>query len=394
VRIISKIFFIIFLNSGIVLSSEEVTVSNSQINFLKYYREAHYNLKLIDLESQLNKKLELVQQPERRAMKALVSYSKFAMNFRRNIDEKYYEEFLEDVNVAIESLEALSSQKPNNISLKLNLGLLYGLKGGVALGYQKDYFDAYRFGVKGVQLLDDVYKNNTQLIDIELSKGILKLMIAQSTWYVRWLAPLIVESGSISEGINHLDKVVKKGEYVSDEALLAYVLLLWGDVDKNYLSKSLSRLEKFTEQYPENIQIYIVLARGFWLANEYEKSNFYALQGIIKIQSHNSVFMRQHGLTIQSFLLYWHYRYLAEKKEWLKLLRQTEQRSELPIQSTFKAVALWNMGQYKSSKELAEETLGNLKETELEMPLFIVPFLFDLKPTLQSIVEEKILGQD
>ncbi|MGA0258971.1 MAG: hypothetical protein ACO3NI_02345, partial [bacterium] len=261
-------------------------------------------------------------------------------------------------------------------------------------GYQKDYFDAYRFGVKGVQLLDDVYKNNTQLIDIELSKGILKLMIAQSTWYVRWLAPLIVESGSISEGINHLDKVVEKGEYVSDEALLAYVLLLWGDVDKNYLSKSLSRLEKFTEQYPENIQIYIVLARGFWLANEYEKSNFYALQGIIKIQSHNSVFTRQHGLTIQSFLLYWHYRYLAEKKEWLKLLRQTEQRSELPIQSTFKAVALWNMGQYKSSKELAEETLGNLKETELEMPLFIVPFLFDLKPTLQSIVEEKILGQD
>ena len=52
------------------------------------------------------------------------------------------------------------------------------------------------------------------------------------------------------------------------------------------------------------------------------------------------------------------------------------------------------MGQYKSSKELAEETLGNLKETELKMPLFIVPFLFDLKPTLQSIVEDKILGQD
>jgi len=52
------------------------------------------------------------------------------------------------------------------------------------------------------------------------------------------------------------------------------------------------------------------------------------------------------------------------------------------------------MGQYKSSKEWAEKTLINLKKTELKMPLFIVPFLFDLKPTLQSILETRILGQD
>ena len=364
------------------------------MDFLKHYREAHYNLRLIDLESQINDKLKLVQQPERSAMEALVSYSKFVMNLERNIDEKHYKEFIENLNVAIESLEAFSSQKPNNISSKLNLGLLYGLKGGVALGYKKDYFDAYRFGVKGVQLLDEVYKNNPQLVDLELSKGILKLMIAQSTWYVQWLAPLIVESGSISGGINHLDKVIKDGEYVSDEALLAYVLLLWGEVNKDYLSKSLSALEKFTENYPDSIQIYIALARGFWLAHEYEKSNFYALQGIIRIQRHKSAFIRKHGIITKSFLLYWHYRYLTEKKEWLKLLRQTEKKSELPIQSTFKAVALRNMGQYKSSKELAEETLINLEKTELKMPLFIVPFLFDLKPTLQSILEDKILGGD
>ena len=64
-RVLSKIFIILFLNSGIVLSSDEATVSNSQMDFLKYYREAHYNLRLIDLESQINDKLELVQQPER-----------------------------------------------------------------------------------------------------------------------------------------------------------------------------------------------------------------------------------------------------------------------------------------------------------------------------------------
>ena len=60
------------------------------MNFLKYYREAHYNLKLIDLESQLNENLEFVQQPERSAMEALVSYSESAVSFERIIDEKHY----------------------------------------------------------------------------------------------------------------------------------------------------------------------------------------------------------------------------------------------------------------------------------------------------------------
>lgn len=390
-RCIFQIFIILFLSSKTIFSSDEFTVTNSQINFLEYYREVHYNLKLIDLESQLNEKLELVPQPERSAMKALVSYSIFSVNFERNIDEKYYDEFIQNVNAAIKLLEA-SNQKQKKISVNLNLGLLYGLKGGVALGYKKDYFDAYRFGAKGVQLLNEVYKDNPQFADIELSKGILKLMIAQSTWYVKWLAPLIVESGSISEGINHLDKVIIDGDYVSEEALLAHVLLLWGDIEKEYLTKSLSALERFTEYYPDSIQIYIALARGFWLANDYEKSNFYALQGILKLQKHESVFVKKHGLIMQSFLLYWHYRYLVEQKEWFKLMRQTAQNSELPIQSTYKSVALWNMGQYKNSKQLAKATLRNLEKTELEMPLFIVPYLFDLKPTLQSILEDKLLS--
>ena len=73
-------------------------------------------------------------------------------------------------------------------------------------------------------------------------------------------------------------------------------------------------------------------------------------------------------------------------------MRQTAQNSELPIQSTYKSVALWNMGQYKNSKQLAKATLRNLEKTELEMPLFIVPYLFDLKPTLQSILEDKLLS--
>ena len=84
----------------------------------------------------------------------------------------------------------------------------------------------------------------------------------------------------------------------------------------------------------------------------------------------------------------------THKKEWLKLLRQTQQRGDLPIQSTFKTVAMWNMGQYDAARKLAKETRGVLKQSSLSMPLFIVPFGFDLSPTLKSILQENILAKN
>ena len=393
-RLISLILISFILNSFNAFPSENIIFSELQDSFLDKYREAHYNLKLIEFEPELKLAIRGINEPERSTMKALLSYSKLSLSLENDYESVYFKEFTENAKKAIELSENVLKKDPEDIGAKLNLGLIYGLKGGVSLGYQKDYFDAYQFGSKGVSLLNEVYQKNPEFHDLELSKGILKIMIAQSTWYVRWLAPIILESGSIPEGVYHLEQVIENGTYISHEALLAHVLLLWGDIDEKYLKKSTAALVKFIKIYPENLQIYVVLARGFWLLEEFEKSNYYALQGIVKLQNHRGQFSRRYGLTIQSFMLYWHYRYLAHKKEWLKLLRQTQQRGDLPIQSTFKTVAMWNMGQYDDARKLAGETLETLEQSSLSMPLFIVPFAFDLGPTLQSILQENILSAD
>ena len=392
-RLISLILISFILNSFNAFPSENIIFSELQDSFLDKYREAHYNLKLIEFEPELKLAIRGINEPERSTMKALLSYSKLSLSLENDYESVYFKEFTENAKKAIELSENVLKKDPEDIGAKLNLGLIYGLKGGVSLGYQKDYFDAYQFGSKGVSLLNEVHQKNPEFHDLEVSKGILKIMIAQSTWYVRWLAPIILESGSIPEGVYHLEQVIENGTYISHEALLAHVLLLWGDIDEKYLKKSTAALVKFIKIYPENLQIYVVLARGFWLLEEFEKSNYYALQGIVKLQNHRGQFSRRYGLTIQSFMLYWHYRYLAHKKEWLKLLRQTQQRGDLPIQSTFKTVAMWNMGQYDAARKLAEETLGTLKQSSLSMPLFIVPFAFDLGPTLQIILQENILAE-
>ena len=48
----------------------------------------------------------------------------------------------------------------------------------------------------------------------------------------------------------------------------------------------------------------------------------------------------------------------------------------------------------KDAKKFAKEAVKALKQSSLSMPLFIVPFAFNLGPTLQSILEENILSAD
>ena len=200
-RLISLILISFILNSFNAFPSENIIFSELQDSFLDKYREAHYNLKLIEFEPELKLAIRGINEPERSTMKALLSYSKLSLSLENDYESVYFKEFTENAKKAIELSENVLKKDPEDIGAKLNLGLIYGLKGGVSLGYQKNYFDAYQFGSKGVSLLNEVYQKNPEFHDLELSKGILKIMIAQSTWYVRWLAPMILESGSIPEGV-------------------------------------------------------------------------------------------------------------------------------------------------------------------------------------------------
>ncbi len=162
------------------------------------------------------------------------------------------------------------------------------------------------------------------LADAQLSRGIMKIMIAQSEWYIRWFAPIILESGSTTKGLQILESVVQNGQYVQDEALLAHALLLWGDLSENELATTLKSIKKFIDIYPDCLQIYILLAQGFWKLKEFESPNFMPYKAWKRLNHMMGRFVRSNLNSIQSFLYFWHYRYLVEKKEWLKILHRSE----------------------------------------------------------------------
>ena len=57
---------------------------------------------------------------------------------------------------------------------------------------------------------------------------------------------------------------------------------------------------------------------------------------------------------------------------------------------TFQAIALQYLGRTEEAKLLAKKTFEKLEESELKMPLFMVPIHLDLAPTLRKIPQSDL----
>ena len=388
-RILKFTTFLLFLDQ-ISHAQPHTKLSSYQIQFLNEFRNAYYNLYLEENIPKLELSLEKIGQPEQSTMRALLAYTIFSLKSGSELEEQTTKDFqLLSDEATLRLKNKISSNSEDQIS-KLHLGLIYGLIGSVELAYKKNYFQAYRYGSTGMSILDEVFAKDPRLADTQLSRGIMKIMIAQSEWYIRWFAPIILESGSTTKGLQILEGVVQNARYVQDEALLAHTLLLCEDLSGNELATTLKSIKQFVDIYPDCLQLYILLAQGFWKLKQFESANFYALKGLERLNHHDGRFVRSNLNSIQSFLYFWHYRYLVEKKEWLKILHEVNKRKDSIIQMTFQAIPLQYLGRTEEAKLLSKKTFEKLEESELKMPLFMVPIQLDLAPTLRKILQSDL----
>ncbi len=381
--------FLLFLVQ-ISHAQSHTKLSSYQIQFLNEFRNAYYNLYLEENLPKLELSLANLDQPEQSAMRALLAYTIFSLNSGSDLEEQSTKDFKLLADEARLRLDNQISKNSEDQVSKLHLGLINGLMGSVELGYKKNYFQAYRYGSSGMSILDEVFEKDPQFADAQLSRGIMKIMIAQSEWYIRWFAPIILESGSTTKGLQILESVAQNARYVQDEALLAHALLLWGDLPDNELVTTLKSIQQFVGIYPDCLQLYILLAQGFWKLKQFESANFYALKGLERLNQHDGRFVRSNLNSIQSFLYFWHFRYLVEKKEWLKILHEVSKQKATIIQMTFQAIALQYLGRTEEAKLLTKKTFEKIQQSELKMPLFMVPIQLDLAPTLRKILQSDL----
>ncbi len=385
------LLLLLLLPAKTVFAENSTTIEIPHYAVIQELRTAFYSLRFLESRPTLQQMIDQTPTPVRETYQTVFRYMELTHLLGKD-DQKQFELFDQQASEAMELLEKNREAEPDNPVWSIYLGLIYGLKAGVAMTYDQSYWQAYYYGMKGVNLFEEIQTRYPQFHDAYLSSGILQIMIAQSAWIIRTFAPLFVPTGSLEEGMKYLDLVMKKGKYVREEAELFCLFFTWGKVPKAIRAKSLRKLAVVLKKYPENIQLYYFLARGYWALKQYHRANQYATQGLRQLRQQNPLFIQQNRSALQSYLLRIQYRFLARTQQWRRLRNYTKTtKDRFVVSQIYHAHALKRLKQEQEASHLARSALANMKKIDLSMPFFVSPYLLSLEGTLKRLINKSIL---
>ncbi|MBF0289536.1 MAG: hypothetical protein HQM14_17115 [SAR324 cluster bacterium] len=386
------IFLILCTSLKTVFAKDLTNIQIPHYGVIEQLRTSFYKLRFLESRSTIQSMIDQTETPVRETYQTIFRYMELTSLLGRD-DQGKFDLFDQQADEAVQQLEKRTKTEPNNPVWQIYLGLVYGLKAGVAMSYRQSYWQAYYQGMKGVKIFEEIQRNYPKFYDTSLSAGILQIMIAQSSWIIRTFAPLFVPSGSLEEGMKHLEIVMKKGKYVREEAELFCLFFTWGKVPQEIRAESLRKLAVILNKYPENIQLYYFIAKGYWALKQYSRANQYAIKGLQQLHQQNSLFINQNQRSLQAFLLRIQYRYLALNQQWRQLLNQTKHTSDFSgVSQIYHAYALKKLKRRQEAIDLAHSALADMKKTELSMPFFISPYMLSIEGALKRLINQRILN--
>ena len=128
------------------------------------------------------------------------------------------EEFKKYSDQAIEVAEAKLEKDENDIDALFYLGGSYGSLGRY-YGIKKSYLNAYWFGKKGVNILEEVVEKDSTYYDAYLGLGIYHYLADVLPRFVKMLSFILGIEGDRERGIKELNLAVEKGVYTKSEAM-------------------------------------------------------------------------------------------------------------------------------------------------------------------------------
>jgi len=147
-------------------------------------------------------------------------------------------------------------------------------------------------------------------------------------------------------------------------------------------------------KYPENIQLYYFIAKGYWQMGRYRQANQYATQGLQQLSQLHTQFIDQHRIALKAHLLRYQYRYLGINEKWSTLLMQTQQNPDPSgVSQAYHAYALRKLNRPHEAVDLAQKVLATLKKENLSMPFFVSPYPLSMEDSLKRFVQKYVLKE-
>ncbi|MGK5091693.1 hypothetical protein WDW89_06705 [Deltaproteobacteria bacterium TL4] len=352
-----------------------------------------YNLRFLESRPKAQQFIEETQGAERATYESVYSYMELTVTYEKNSKETQaqLESFDKYTDNAILLLEAQVAKEPQNPVWQVYLGAVLAMKGGVDIAVRKSYWNAYKYGMRGVDIFKELRERYPDFYDSSISTGILKIMISRAPWIIQKVASFVVTTGTIEEGLSDLEEVMQKGSYVQTEARMFHSYMMRIKMPDDLRIQILPRLFPLIRQYPGNVQLYILIALGYDTVGDYQKSGYYAHLGMNQLKLQKTQFIERNRIPLQEYLLFFIYKSIARSNQWESLLTQTE-RGHAPssVSKTFHALALVRTKQYQKSIQLAKEVLDHLEPKEFSMPFFMAPFDFSVESRLKELLEDII----
>jgi tetratricopeptide (TPR) repeat protein len=122
---------------------------------------------------------------------------------------------------------------------------------------KRNWWAAFRFGVRTYGYNQELLRRDPQFVDARLATGVYNYAAGSLGWSVRWLALLMGYRGSRARGRQELETVARQGLLAADDARVILVLIYTRE--RNY-QRAYTCLEELLHKYPRNYLAHLDMA--------------------------------------------------------------------------------------------------------------------------------------
>jgi tetratricopeptide (TPR) repeat protein len=181
------------------------------------------------------------------------------------IGEKFRDHSFRAAEVAEERLK----KNKNDVDALFYLGGAYGSLGRY-YAMTRSYLNAYWYGKKGKEFLEQVVEMDPQYYDAYLGLGIFNYLADVLPRFVKILSFILGIQGDKEVGIDQLELAADKGVYTKTEAMF-FLSAIYTYREREY-EKAIKILNQLLEKYPGNPGALFTLGRSYSFMGECDKA--------------------------------------------------------------------------------------------------------------------------
>lgn len=184
--------------------------------------------------------------PQGHFLKSAVYFWMFSADMH---NEALGEEFKNLSLKAVEVAEKKLDKDADDIDALFYLGGAYGSLGRY-YGLTKSYINAYWYGKKGMNILEDVVERDSTYWDAYLGLGIYHYLADVLPKFVKVLSFILGIDGDRAQGIRELNIAVEKGTYTKTEAMF-FLGAIYTYRERDY-HRAINIWNRLLKKYPDN----------------------------------------------------------------------------------------------------------------------------------------------